>query len=74
MKMKNNMNWYLRLGLLITGIIMGVNHFIQLPHILYGFGLGLGIALEFIGIYAIKHDLSKIKNFKKNLIRGIVRN
>jgi hypothetical protein len=60
-------NWYLRAGLLLVGVLLGVNHFFELPHLVYGLGLGLGIALELIGLYAINHDLKKIRECKKRI-------
>lgn len=71
--MKNNqMNSYLILGLFICSIVLFFNRFIGLPEIISGFGLGIGIALELIGVYSMKHDITKIKKFKKSLIRKIV--
>jgi len=65
---QRKMNWYLRVGILLVGVLIGLNHFIELPEALYGLGLGLGIALELIGAYAIKHDMHKAKEFKKRLL------
>ena len=47
--MKNvKKNWYLSIGLLVIGLVLGVSHFIQLPDIIHGLGIGLGIGLELI--------------------------
>lgn len=74
MRMKiKQMNLYLSLGLLINAIILSANHFIVLPDFIYGLGLGIGISLELIGIYSINHDINKIKNFKKNLIKKFLK-
>jgi hypothetical protein len=58
-------NWFLRIGLLLVGVLFGVNHFIELPDFVFGLGLGTGIVLEMIGIYAINHDISKLRGCKK---------
>lgn len=72
--MKNKqMNLYLILGLLINSIIFSVNHFIELPDFISSLGIGIGICLELIGLYSINHDITKIKNFKKNLIKKFVK-
>lgn len=71
--MKNNqMNSHLILGFFICSIVLFFNRLIGLLEIISGFGLGIGIALELIGVYSMKHDITKIKNFKKSLIRKIV--
>lgn len=44
---------------------------VRLPGFIEGFLLGLGIALELIGIYAEKHDLSKFRIFKVKLFKRI---
>lgn len=72
--MKNNkMSWHLSLGLVIIGIVFGISEFIELPDIIHGFCLGVGIALELIGLYTTNHDIAKIKNFKKGLFRKLLR-
>ena len=71
--MKNKMNWYLKSGLLISSIVIGVNHIIELPGSIHGFGIGVAIALELVGIYSLRHDMTKIKNFKKNLFRKFIK-
>lgn len=72
--MKNNQkNWCLSLGLIIIGIVFGVNHFIKLPDIIEGLGIGISLGLELIGLYSTNHDITKIKIFKKNLIGKFVK-
>jgi len=67
--MKNrSLNWYLRAGLLVGGVLTGINHFFNLPHFVYGFGLGIGLALEIIGTYAINHDLRNLRECKKRVL------
>lgn len=72
--MKNNrMNRYIIWGLLINIIIMSLKQFIKIPDAIYCFCMGAGIALEIFGIYSIKHDTTKIKSFKINLIRKLAK-
>lgn len=66
MKKPNN---YQKIGLLLIAINLSSNQFSILPDILNGFCLGAGTALIFIGMYACTHDMSKIKNYKINLIK-----
>lgn len=65
---QGGLNGYLRIGVLLIGICIGINHFIELQDFLFGLGLGLGIALELIGAYAMKHDMSKVRGFKKRAL------
>ena len=69
----NKMNWYLRSGLLISSIVIGFNHFIELPGIIHGFVLGTAVALELVGIYLLRHDMTKTKNFKKNFFSKFIK-
>lgn len=41
---------------------------VKLPDFVEGLWLGTGIGLEFLGIYAEKHDLSKLRKFKLKLL------
>jgi len=61
-------NRYLYIGVLLAGIVFGVNYFIKLPDFIFGLGLGLGIALELIGAYATRHDMTKVREFKKRAL------
>ncbi|MBW9147799.1 hypothetical protein K2F40_02150 [Clostridium sp. CM028] len=56
------------------GFICFIGHFIHLPCIIVGFCFGALIAFSTIGLYALNHDISKLKNFKRNLIRRIASN
>lgn len=67
----NNVNLFLSLGLLTIGIVIGFNHFIELPHFIYGFGLGVGLTLELIGMYFSKHDITKVRVLKRNLFKRL---
>lgn len=72
--MKNNkMNKYVILGMLINSIAISAKQLANIPDGIYGFGMGLGIGLEIFGLYSMKHDTTKIKNFKRNLIKKLVK-
>ena len=70
--MKNNkMNHFLMAGLLVISITQILGHLISLPEIIQGFGMGLGLSLELFGVFANKHDLTKFKEFKRNIVKPI---
>ena len=56
------------LGLLISS----VKYLIDIPDALACFSTGMGIALLIFGIYAMTNDLSKLKNWKKNLAKKLI--
>lgn len=61
------LNKYISFGLLINGFWLFSNRFFQLPEFINGFCVGLGITLMLWGAYIENHDVTKIKNFKKNI-------
>ncbi|HEX2866937.1 MAG TPA: hypothetical protein VHO03_07830 [Ignavibacteriales bacterium] len=62
-------NKILTAGLLLVPSLFALRLFqVKLPDFLQGALLGLGIGLEFLGIYAEKHDLSKLRNFKLKIL------
>ncbi|CAK7086434.1 hypothetical protein CIW83_05240 [Tissierella sp. P1] len=72
--MKNNqMNGYIIWGLLINSIVLGSKQFIEMPEGIYCFGMGVGIALVLFGLYSMNHDTTKIKSFKRNLIKKFIK-
>lgn len=68
MKKLNNL---LCIGLFIVGAIQFLNHLVALPHFIYGLGLGIGLSFEFMGIFAMKHGISKIRKYKASLLKRI---
>ena len=63
-------NKFLGLGLFISGMSLILRHFsVPIPDFVYGLLLGTGIGLELIGIYAINHDLSKLRKFKRSFLK-----
>lgn len=72
--MKNNkMSKYVILGMLINSIVISAKQLANIPDGISGFGMGLGIGLEIFGLYSMNHDIAKIKSFKKNLIKKLVK-
>lgn len=65
-------NTFLRVGMAIIGIMFLLKICsIHLPDFIEGLGFGAGIALELIGIYAINHDISKFRKYKRNVLRKL---
>ncbi|EJO5346560.1 hypothetical protein NRP93_000611 [Clostridium botulinum] len=63
-------NKTLIIGIFIISITTILRNFlIQLPEFILGLGYGIGIALELIGVYSIKHDISKFKNCKRKFLK-----
>ncbi len=66
------LNNFFRVGSVIIAIMLLLHLYsIQLPDFIEGLMLGSGIALELIGIYTMKHDISKFRNFKKKLLKKV---
>ncbi len=57
------------IGTLLTAIYLFTNQFNVFPHSLRGFLFGLAIAAYGAGIYGMHHDITKIKEWKKSLIK-----
>lgn len=71
--MKQKRNRYLSTGIFIIAVSLGINHFVHVPDMIYGFGIGLGLCLESIGFFAARHDMSGIRNFKKRLLHAFTK-
>lgn len=72
--MKNNkLNKYIRFGLVLNIIIMSSKQFIEIPDGIYCFGMGVGIAMIIYGAYITRHDTTKVKMFKRNLVKKIIK-
>lgn len=61
----NKVNKYMVLGLLISSI----KYLVDIPDALACFSTGMGITLLIFGLYAMSHDISKFKNWKRNLLK-----
>ena len=70
---RGNSNKYLTIASFL-GFICFIGHFIHLPCIIEGVCFGACIAFSTIGLYALNHDISKLKSFKRNLITRIASN
>lgn len=68
---KRKMNKYISSGLLLISTVLFLEHLIDLPEIIQGFGLGLGICLELIGAFTSKYDMTKLKEFKKRILKSL---
>lgn len=74
--MKNNkINKYIRWGLLINIITMTANRFIDINEIkiIYCFLMGISISLLSFGIITMKHDMTRMRELKKVLIKRIIK-
>lgn len=60
----NKINKYMVLGLLISSI----KYLIDIPDALACFSTGMGIILLIFGIYAMNHDISRFRNWKRSLL------
>lgn len=69
MKKLNN---YISFGLLFNGIFLLGNCTNLFPELIKGLCAGLGLILIFIGIYSENHDISKLRNYKKNLLNRVL--
>lgn len=63
------MNKCIIAGLLINGIIIIAKRFTEIPDNFACFGTGLSFPLLMLGIYFINHDMTKMRNFKKTLMK-----
>lgn len=66
-------NKLLSIGIFIIGITLFLKHITQVPDGIYGFLIGLGFGIELLGIYSINHDISKLKNLKRKLLKKLAR-
>lgn len=65
---KGKIGW----SLLINSISISIKHFIEIPDALAGFGTGIGLSLLIFGMYIMNHDITKFKNWKRNLLKGFM--
>ena len=66
------MNNYICYGLLLNGVWIFSIRFNLLPDFIEGVMVALGLLFVLIGMCYEKYDISKIKNYKKNLFSRIV--
>lgn len=71
--MKNKkINKYILWGLLTNSFPIVMKKFVEIPDSVACFGTGMGISLLIFGIYAMNNDITKLKNWKKNLTKKII--
>lgn len=69
--MKPNIVW--KTGILLISMTLMLKHLVVgLPDFVYGLCFGTGLGLEIIGLYASKHDISRFRNYKINLLKKIL--
>ena len=66
------MNKYMRWGLLINGFSIAIKQFIEIPDAITCFTTSMGITLLLFGLYAMNNDTTKLKMWKRNLIKRFV--
>lgn len=61
------------IGILLNAIFLIFNQFAVVPDFMTGFIEGMALVFFAIGLYGIHHDISKIKNWKKTMIKNILK-
>lgn len=64
-------NKYTAIGIFIVGVTLLLKHLLGLPEIINGFGLGLGIALEFVGLIDGCREQNRLRKFKSSILRNV---
>lgn len=62
------LNNFICIGLIFNGVYLVSNHFRVIPDFIKGLCAGIGISFILLGAYAEKHDISKLRNYKKALL------
>lgn len=65
---RNKVNIYMVLGLLIISI----KHIIEIPNDFGCFSTGMGVIILGFGLYAMNHDITKLKTLKRNFIKKLM--
>lgn len=61
-------------GILSSGIYFFTKDLVTVPDFVRGFLLGTALASYIIGVYMVKHDISKLKELKKSLLKKYAHN
>lgn len=69
--MTGKANWYLRLGLLLAVVPLGLRRFVPIPDVVQGFCTGLGIVLLMSGVYYNSHGAGRLRTWKQRLTKRI---
>ncbi|MDF2673708.1 MAG: hypothetical protein K0R09_1973 [Clostridiales bacterium] len=59
------------IGVLASGIYFFTKGIMPVPDVLQGFLIGIVFAGYFVGIYGLRHDISKLKEWKKSLLKRL---
>jgi hypothetical protein len=68
--MKKNNN-YIKVGIVLNAFSLFFSRFTIIPDFILGLCLGAGISIMLLGIYAEKHDISKLRSYKLALINKV---
>jgi len=71
--MAKKSNWYLRLGLLLAVVPLGLRRFVPIPDVVQGFCTGLGVVLLMLGVYCTSHRVERLRVWKRRLISSVLR-
>lgn len=66
-------NKYLFFANIGAFIYFFLGHFIEFPDVIKGFCAGISIWFYLVGFYALKHDVNRLRNVKKNLLKKIIK-
>lgn len=69
---KDKMNKYIRWGLLFNSLCLGIKQFIVIPDTITCFVIGMGLSLLIFGIYAANYDITKLKKWKKSILKNFI--
>ncbi len=71
--MTRKASWYLRLGLLLAVVPLGLRRFVLIPDVVQGFRTGLGIVLLVLSAYCTSHRVERPRVRKQRLISSVLR-
>lgn len=65
-------NKYMTIGLLFNGLFLYMSRFDSVHDFIKGLTAGAAIGLMLLGIYAQNHDISKLRDKKKIIIKRVL--
>jgi hypothetical protein len=69
---KKKLNGYTASGLLAYSTAASAGYILELPEFFKGLGFGLAISLMLFGMLSEKHDMTKIREFKRNIVAKLL--